>query len=113
MFARYSLQVYDRPEFLNLTEVENVLLAPRINFIKMIKKPVSRMLGIKDKIINVPITKEAIKNTVESLPRTLEEASVKRKKEYKSHVYQQYVRPEYIRKAAKNFLRGGCRPQGQ
>jgi hypothetical protein len=43
---------------------------------------------------------------VESLPRTLEEASVvplavKRKKEYKSHVYQQYVRPEYIRKAAK------------
>ena len=72
----------------------------------MIKKPVTRMLGIKDKIINVPITMKAIKETVESLPRTLEEASVvplavKRKKEYKSYVYQQYIRPEYIRKAAK------------
>jgi hypothetical protein len=48
-----ALQIYERPSFLNLTEVENVMIAPRINFIKMIKLPVSRMKGIKDKIINV------------------------------------------------------------
>jgi hypothetical protein len=64
------------------------------------------MHGIKDKIINVPINKETIKKTIESLPRTLEEASVvplvvKRKIEYLSAVYKQYVRPEYIRKSAK------------
>ena len=35
-----ALQIYDRPSFLNLTEVENVMIAPRINFIKLIKLPV-------------------------------------------------------------------------
>jgi hypothetical protein len=99
-----SLNVYDRPEFLNLKEVENVLIAPRINFIKLIKLPVSRMLGIKDKIINVPISLDTIKQTVKLLPRTFEEASIhpillKRKKSYLSNVYQQYVRPDYIRKS--------------
>ena len=59
-----------------LTEVENVLLAPRINFIKMIKLPVSRMSGIRDRIVNVPIKTSTIKQTVKSLPRTLDEAQV-------------------------------------
>ena len=104
-----SLTVYDRPDFLNLKEVENVLIAPRINFIKLIKLPVSRMLGIKDKIINVPISLETIKQTVKSLPRTFEEAAIhpillKRKKSYLSNVYQQYVRPDYIRKAIMYLL---------
>ena len=53
-----------------------VLIAPRINFIKMIKLPVSRMLGLRDRIVNVPITSKTICQTVESLPRTLEEAQV-------------------------------------
>ena len=99
-----SLQIYDRPSFLNLTEVENVLIAPRINFIKLIRLPVSRMAGIKDKIINVPIPLEKIKQNIECLPRTFEEASVipimiKRKKEYISHVFHHYVRPAMIKKA--------------
>ena len=99
-----SLNVYDRPEFLNLKEFENVLIAPRINFIKLIKLPVSRMLGIKDKIINVPISLDTIKQTVKLLPRTFEEASVirimiKRKKEYISHVFHHYVQPAMIKKA--------------
>ena len=53
-----SLNIFDRPEFLNLTEVENVMIAPRINFMKLIKLPVSRMVGITDKVINVPISDE-------------------------------------------------------
>ena len=66
--------------------------------------PVSRMAGIKDKIINVPIPLEKIKQNVESLPRTFEEASVipimiKRKKEYVSNVFHHYVRPAMIKKA--------------
>ena len=99
-----ALQIFDRPSFLNLTEVENVMIAPRINFIKMIKLPVSRMKGIRDKIINVPIPLENVKKTIHSLPRNLDEASVipimlKRKREYLSNVFHQYIRPEVIRKA--------------
>jgi hypothetical protein len=99
-----ALHIYDRPSFLNLTEVENVMIAPRINFIKMIKLPVSRMKGIKDKIINVPIPLETVKKTIHSLPRNLDEASVipimvKRKREYLSNVFHQYIRPEIIKKA--------------
>ena len=107
--SQNSLQVYDRPEFLNLTEVENVLIAPRINFIKMIKLPVSRMAGIKDKIINVPIPLDVIKQTIQSLPRTLEEASVipvllKRQKKLKNNHFQQHIRPAVILKAVE-YLR--------
>ena len=76
MCSSNALQVYDRPACLELTEVENVIIAPRINFIKMIKLPVSRMLGLRDRIVNVPIRSSTIKETVESLPRTLEEVQV-------------------------------------
>jgi hypothetical protein len=62
------------------------------------------MAGIKDKIINVPIPLEKIKQNIECLPRTFEEASVipimiKRRKEYISHVFHHYVRPNLIKKA--------------
>jgi hypothetical protein len=76
MSSENSLQVFNYPDCLRLTEVENVLIAPRINFIKMIKLPSSRMPGIRDRIVNVPITTNTICQTVESLPRTLEEAQV-------------------------------------
>ena len=102
--SKNALQIYDRPDFLNLTEVENVLIAPRINFMKMIRLPRSRMPGIKDKIINVPIPLEKIRQNVDCLPRTFEEASVipimiKRKKEFVSNVFHHYVRPNLIKKA--------------
>ena len=101
-----SLRVYDRPGFLNLTEVENVMIAPRINFMKLIKMPVSRMTGITDKVINVPISDETLVKNIKSLPRTLEESSVipimiKRKKEFLTSMYQQYIRPEFIRKSVQ------------
>ena len=110
MSCRNALQVFDRPDFLKLTEVENVIIAPRINFIKMIKLPVSRMHGIRDRIVNVPITSNTIKQTVESLPRTLEEAqvipiSLRKKKAMVSSHFQQYINPDKIRKAVK-FLIG-------
>ena len=104
--SKNSLRIYDRPEFLNLTEVENVMIAPRINFMKLIKMPVSRMIGITDKVINVPISDETLVQNIKSLPRTLEESSViqimiKRKKEFLTNMYQQYIRPEYIRKSVQ------------
>ena len=104
--AMNSLKVFDRPECLNLTEVENVLISPRISFMKIMKLPVTRMAGIKDRIINVPVPLEVIQETVETLPRTLEEASVvpvllKRKKSYENNYLQQHIRPGYIRNAVE------------
>ena len=108
--SKNALQVYDRPDFMKLTEVENVLIAPRINFIKMIKLPVSRMIGLRDRIVNVPITSKTIRQTVESLPRTLEEAqvipiSLRKKKSMVGSHFQQYVNPNKIKQAVK-FLIG-------
>ena len=74
--AKNALQIF-QCHLPTLTEVENVLLAPRINFIKMIKLPVSRMSGIRDRIVNVPIKTSTINQTVKSLPRTLDEAQVR------------------------------------
>ena len=104
-----SLNVYDRPYYLDLTEVENVLIAPRINFMKMIRLPVSKMPGIRDKIINVPIQLHVIKENVNNLPRTLDEASVipiviKRKKEYLTNVFHHYIRPKRIRKSIEFLI---------
>ena len=110
MSSMNSLQVPFRPACLDLTEVENVLISPKINFMKMIKLPVSRMKGIKDKIINVPIPLEVIKQTVQSLPRTLEEAEVipillKRQKKMVNYHFKQHIRPALIKEAI-NYLIG-------
>ena len=102
--AMNSLQIFDRPACLELTEVENVLLAPRIAFMKMIKLPVSRMRGIRDRIVNVPIPANIIKQTVESLPRTYAEAgiiaiSLRKKRDMLSTHREQWVDPEKMTKA--------------
>ena len=101
-----AMHVYDRPDCLKLSEVENVLLAPRINFIKMIRLPVSRMLGMRDRIVNVPITSNIIRQTVECLPRTLEEAqvipiSLRKKKSMVTSHFQQWINPEKLREAVR------------
>ena len=109
MSSMNSLQIPYRPPCLNLTEVENVLISPKITFIKMIKLPVSRMKGIKDKIINVPIPLEVIKETVQSLPRTLEEAEVipillKRQKRMVNYHFKQHIRPALIKEAIEYLI---------
>ena len=76
---------------------------------KMIKLPVSRMKGLKDKIINVPIPLDVIKQTVQSLPRTLEEAEIipillKRQKKMVNYHFKQHIRPALIREAIKYLI---------
>ena len=99
-------KIYDLPDCLrNLTEVENVLLAPRIAFMKMIRLPVSRMSGIRDRIVNVPIPNKTIEKTVaslpRSLPRTLEEAqvipiSLRKKRDLVTSHIEQWIDPERV-----------------
>ena len=67
------------------------------------------MKGIKDKIINVPIPLEVIKQTVQSLPRTLEEAEIipillKRQKKMVNYHFKQHIRPALIKEAIEYLI---------
>ena len=94
---------------LNLTELENNLIAKRILFQKIYQLPKSRMAGCKDKLINIPINDEDVYNTVKNIPRTPREAglleiSLKRKLEYKNNHKKEYINPSKIYRAL-NFLK--------
>ena len=71
---------------------------------KMIKLPVSRMKGVRDRIVNVPIPGNIIKQTVESLPRTYAEAgiipiSLRKKKDMATSHTEQWVDLKRVRDA--------------
>ena len=58
--------------------------------------PKSRMAGVKDKLVNVPVHEEDVMKTIKSFPRTPHESGVipiklKRKKEYKNTHKEEYI----------------------
>ena len=84
-----NMQVDPQPEELKLTELEGSLISRNIQFMKIHQLPTSRYTALKDKIINVPVPEGSALNTINSLPRTPNEAGligveVKRKMEYKN-----------------------------
>ena len=102
---------------LKLTELENNIIAKRILFQKIYQLPKSRMAACKDKLINIPINEEDVINSVQSLPRTPNEAGLlevklKRKMEYKNVHKQSYVDPKKIFKALE-FLKNSGHPHYQ
>ena len=81
-----------------LTELEGALIAKTIIFQKIFLLAKSRWTALKDKTINVPITDDAINNTLTKLPRTPAQAGLigvklKRKKEYKNSHKSQLINP--------------------
>ena len=90
-----------KKEDLWLTELEGSLIAQNIVFQKIFQLPKSRWTGLKDKVINVPISAEAINNTLALLPRTPAKAgligiSLKRKKEMKNTHQKQLINPDKV-----------------
>ena len=90
-----------KKEDLLLTELEGSLIAQNIVFQKIFQLPKSRWTGLKDKVINIPISTEAINNTLSLLPRTPAQAgligiSLKRKKEMKNTHKKQLINPDKI-----------------
>ena len=86
---------------LELTELEAALISKNIIFQKIFQLPRSRWTGLKDRIINVPITDDSIMNTLVQLPRTPTEAgligiSLKRKKEMKNDHIKQMINPDRV-----------------
>ena len=91
---------------LNLTELENNLIAKKILFQKVFKLPKTRMAAVKDKLVNIPLNDEDVINTIKNLPRTpteagLLEVKLKRKMEYKNYHQYEYISPDKIFKSLK------------
>ena len=81
---------------LQLSELENNLIALNIVFQKIHLKPKSRWSGTHDRLVNVPIREQDIMNTVQRLPRSPADAciipvSLKRKLDYKTTHNQQLI----------------------
>ena len=117
MSVANGLSVVNVKENLELTQLENNLIAKKILFQKVFKLPKSRMAAVKDKIVNIPIGDEDVLNTVQALPRTpseagLVEVKLKRKLEYKNYHQYEYIDPEKIFQALK-YLKDSGNPHYQ
>ena len=69
---------------------------------KNFQLPKSRWSAVKDKTVNVPIPETVVLETVKKFPRMPSQAGIipiklKRKKEYKNYVAQEYIRPEILK----------------
>ena len=93
-------------------DVEQQLFARSLLFMKVIKLPKTGMRGIKNKLINVPLQEVDISNTVQSLPRTLEDSAqisfqLKRKLEYANSEVKAFIRPNIPIKAVEKLIQLG------
>ena len=75
---------------------------------KIHQKPKSRMAGVHDRIVNVPVHENDIVDTMKSLPRTPHDAGIipvqlKRKKEYKNTHKEEYISVPKIKAALKTL----------
>ena len=101
-----NLQLHSTDEELKeqglcLTELEAALISKNIIFQKVFQLPRSRWTGLKDRIINVPITDDSIMETLVQLPRTPAEAgligiSLKRKIEMKNTHLKKLINPNKV-----------------
>ena len=103
--------IKDHPE-LNLTELESSLISKALVFMKIFKKPKSRMAAIKDRCVCVPIDDQTINETLNQLPRTPSEACIvpiklKRKKEYKNVHLNEYVDVHKMHRALETLKEYG------
>ena len=101
-----SYCVDDLPPELSLEKLEQILIAQRIVFEKIIVMPKGQQRKIKGAICNVPV---ACDETCKILPRPPERSGIimlklKRKLEFRGHVYFQAVRPQVVLNAL-NWLK--------
>ena len=108
MSHKNNLETFDTTNYedFNLSELEQCLIARNLIFMKMHELPKSRMKGIKDRLVNVPIHEKDIIDTMKALPRTPHEAGIisvklKRKKQYKNHHWQEYISVPKVKEALR------------
>ena len=106
-----SFDYRQAPE-LQLTEMESSMIAKQLIFMKAFKLPTSRMSGIKDRVVCVPVDEGTIQKTLECLPRTPNEAGLvpvkwKRRVKDKGNHLQEYVNVKKMFKALETLKKLG------
>lgn len=96
-----------QPNELNLSNLEERLVSPRIPFMQLREMPRGGQVSIKGNIVNVPAD---VNGTIKSLPRMVDEnetimLKLKRKLSYKHHVTFENIRPNKVYEAAKWLVR--------
>ena len=107
-----GLEVEDVPESLEITDVENQMIAKTILFMKLKLLPKSGIGAMVDRVVNVPLNDSDIVSNVNVFPRTLEQSAIvpiqfKRKKEFKANYLEALVRPQACREAVITLKRLG------
>ena len=93
-----GLKLEKIPEELQLTNLEQQLIARLLLFIMIKKLPTTRMKANFDKIISVPIEEDDVSKTISALPRHPDQSKIvavqlKRKLEMKNTHLQEFIRP--------------------
>ena len=76
MAVANGLQLLPVPENLELSELENNLIARKILFQKIFQLPKLRIAAVKGKLVSILIHENDVLQTLEVLPRTLSEAGL-------------------------------------
>lgn len=92
-----------KPNELDLSNLEERLVSPRLPFMQLREMPRGGQLNIKGNIVNVPAD---VNSTIKTLPRMMNEnetimLKLKRRLSYKHHVAFENIRPNKVFQAAK------------
>ena len=101
-----GLHFPERPQDLELTSLEERLVAPRIPFMVIYEKARGGQYAVKGNVVNVPVD---VNKTIRVLPRMLNDCEtipvkLKRKQSYKHHVLYQNIRPNKVLNAARYLV---------
>jgi hypothetical protein len=112
MAVQNGLQLTKLDKDLQLTELENNLIAQMINFQYIFQLPKSRWGGTKNQMISVPVSQETVQETIKQLPRLPKDADLvpvnsKRKKEYKNNHKKEFISPEKVLKVLQILKTSG------
>lgn len=93
----------EKPPHLDISEMEERLISPRIPFMQIMEKPRGGQKSLRGNVVNVPID---VSKTVRCLPRMFAESEtiqvkLKRKLSFKHHVLHETVRPNKCLNALK------------
>lgn len=102
-FIHNGLQFPQKPAELNLTQLEERLVAARLPFMQIREMPRGGQLSIKGNVVNVPAD---VNRTVKQLPRLLDDnetipVKFKRSLSLKHHITFENIRPNKVFEAAK------------
>ena len=103
-----GLHLVEVTEELQLTDLEQQLIARALIFLKIKRLPTSRQKANFDRVISVPIDCETVSKTVTQLPRHPDDAKIvavqlKRKLEMKNTHLEEYIRPKTLVKALETL----------